>query len=299
MSTVIRLSGVRFNNPDLPKISPLVINGFVADGLRAAFRPAQNATSLIDLSGNETKLTAKGTPEYTSFGVKGDYANGLQSDVPESRSLTQICAVRLWHNKANNLYANYAYLGNTYYPSGQSDGSGVRGYSQYIRALTDTGISGNVFLRHYVECFGVNPDGNTSPQASANRYQNFPSASIAANAPEPTGWLWYAITVDADTNFMYNYTPALNYYSAISFANNPTIVGPGAFANRLISNNITGAPNKWSIFVTPKDSSSSPGSGLAEIAEIALWNRALTRSELDAQYSQSKSWLSQNRGIMI
>lgn len=59
MSAIIKAVGVKFNNPSLPILAPMI-----TQGLEAAWRPNNSSMGLIDLSGNGHILTKAGNPAY-------------------------------------------------------------------------------------------------------------------------------------------------------------------------------------------------------------------------------------------
>src|SRR5690606_12264353 len=96
MSVILTLKGVTFNNPNLP-----VIPRLYSDGLVAAFRPATDAASMVDISGNETGLTLVGSANYNEFGVQTEPDNGFILDRIETPSFSYAAAYRVEYEIAS------------------------------------------------------------------------------------------------------------------------------------------------------------------------------------------------------
>lgn len=88
-TSVMQLRNARFNNPALPVLGPII-----APGLRAAFRPRADISSMADLSGNGTLTTKVGSPVFTDTGVIGTVANGFTTNLAETKNHTYIVTAK-------------------------------------------------------------------------------------------------------------------------------------------------------------------------------------------------------------
>ena len=194
MSTIIRLRGINFNNPALP-----VVSSFVRNGLVAAFRPAGDASSMVDLSGNGVSLTKRGSPSFTEFGVIGNGVNGYRTNVPETSNLTLIAidrnhAISSWSSFAVGTYYNDtvgAERGSSLWIS-QTNGSNVGKYDvraqaqSYCKKNDNSGYTNQLLVN---ELLHDETDVTTTPISN---------------------WVFSAVTIDANANIMKAYAPRAN-----------------------------------------------------------------------------------------
>ncbi|WP_068445009.1 hypothetical protein [Providencia heimbachae] len=89
MAIINRIKGANWDSSGLP-----VLNSFVTQGLVAAFRPKSYASSMVDLSGNETHVQTIGNPQFTKSGVIGSNADGFLTSCSETSSHTYIATIK-------------------------------------------------------------------------------------------------------------------------------------------------------------------------------------------------------------
>ena len=281
MSTIIRLRGINFNNPALP-----VVSSFVRRGLKAAFRPAGDLSSMVDLSGNGASLTKRGNPSFTSNALRGDRVNGFKTSISESLNQTLIAVFRTVKNGTE--WDGFP-LGN--YTSTGIDVTQRRGMSVWMSQGAGTDPS-KLDLRVATNTHAkLNADGT---------YINRSSTYVMHNELDPasrteTDWAFAAISVNADTNYRKMYVP--RYYPSASYISSDEAASGYSLANRLRADPASGVANCFEIASTP-DASTSWG-GIIEVAEAIIYDVALTDEELFQQYALSKDFMARVRGITI
>lgn len=280
MSTIIRLRGINFNNPALP-----VVSSFVRNGLVGAFRPAGDASSMVDLSGNGVSLTKRGSPAFTQYGMTGTPSNGYRTNIPETlnSTLTAIFRVTKGTTFSSMAVGNY-----------NNDNVGAeRGMSIWTSSAAGTG-AGKIDVR-------VNAQTHYKKTADG-LYTNSIAATILNDEVDDTTflqteWVFAACVVDATNNKLQAYLPKLSALGPTAEVNYTTASQPGSLANRLIADPVTLTPNYFEILSTPDANWVSAGT--IELAEVLIYNRALAFSEILEQYNLSKDFMKKVRNIVI
>lgn len=279
MSTIIRLRGINFNNPALP-----VVSSFVRNGLVGAFRPAGDASSMVDLSGNGVTLTKRGNPSFTQYGILGNGVNGYRTNIPETMNQTLMAVFRGHKGTSFNCLAISNYL---------NDVAGAeRGSSVWMALANGTGENkidvGARTQTHY-------------KRASDNAYTNNIHASVINDEVDSTtfltsDWVFAALVVDATGNIQQTFVPKNNSSGPVQETNFTTATNPGSLATRHLTDPATGAPNMFQICSVDDLTWVSAQS---EVAEALVYNRALSTAEIMEQYELSKEFMFKVRGISI
>lgn len=274
---------VDFGNDSLDKLPPVMRNGFIAQGLVAAFKPKFNLGGMVDLSGNGNELSVVGSPVFTSTGVIGDRANGFTSSITETSSITLLSISRTYHSQLGATPGEFnsrCLNGNFYYPAELNDGSRARGcYTQ--TAFTGTG---SYAQRNDAHCAYIDIADDTQKIAVAGK--TIPAGAVLPDDPEPLEWSVQVLAVDAAAERIAAYWPQIGEETILDPATRPAQIGPGSISNRDLANHLTNEPNYWALFCFPKNVSFVTGglAGRKEIAAVALWNRALSSEEIAMQY---------------
>lgn len=278
MSTIIRLRGVNFNNASLP-----VVSSFVRNGLVAAFRPAGDESSLVDLSGNSTQLTKVGTPTFTTQGVKGQNGSGYVTNVAETADITVMAVYRcspIAGTMAGGLVVN---------TFNDDDAAGNKyGFSLWTKAYAGTGANKLDVKALYQTFLKRNSD---------NTYQNSPFGVLIQDEMDntvSTDWIFGAMVIDASNNKVKRFVPKL-YPTGPYNETDGTALGLSV-AGRILTNPTTGLPNYVNILeASDNDAWNTP----VELAEVLIYQRALTDVEIFQQYALSKEFMSKLRSIVI
>lgn len=277
MSIIQVLKGVNFNNPALP-----IIGQFATEnGLLAAFRPANSAASLIDLSGNGTVLTAIGSPSFTASGMFGDRDNGYITNIAETASLTYLVVARI-ENVSNsfNAFTIGCYNDDV---AGAVTGSGI-----YSISANGSG-AGLLNINNY----GVTNYQKTSDNTYVGSLlRATDQITDVSNTSTHTEWRFLAMTIDAATNTIKVYDPK-NYPNA-AYGTRTFSDGSVATRKRTDANN---NPNLIRFMSTPD--ASTAWRSKVELSEALIYSRALTLDEINKQYQLSKDYMSTIRGISI
>ena len=280
MTTIIRATGVKFNNNDLPVISP-----FVTDGLLAAFRPNNSKNGLLDLSGNGHNLTFDGTPQLTDKSMIGDGKNGLLTDVAEPKDVTILVTSRAYRNAWNNFDG---FTVTTFADPAGNDkdrGSGMfYGQSVNSSGSLDIEISDQVFSKRLAD------------SSYQNRYfatKIAKGVATSGSTSDKTPVNFHGFTVDTVKRQMTAYN--------MSKQNSPTNFSDELqqgydAGKRLLYDPATGLPNYYRLVSNPN---LATWASKVEIFEVLIYNRALTQDEIMRQYQYSKEFMSKHRGISI
>ena len=254
MTTVIRASGVNFNNPNLP-----VIEQIVTDGLVAAYRPSTSAMSLVDLSGNGHNLQQVGNPTLTSKGVVGDVSNGFATDITETRSLTYIAV----HKVVKTGSDNRSFAVGCYSQS-NSVGSSI---------WTDND-AGSSTLKSQVYLY------DASVSKNKNQVILFHSGAVY-------DYVFSALVVDADAEKVLTYIPSQSSAPKSTF-------NVQAESKSLKSRTLSTVPVKIAV-----NTDNDHWLGQSHVAEVLIYDKALTTTQILQQYEYSKAFMLKNRGIAI
>ena len=278
MTTIIRASGMTFNNPNLPTISP-----FVTNGLLAAFRPNNSKAGLLDLSGNGHKLVFDGAPTLTDKSMIGDGKNGLLTDVAETKDFTILAISRIYRNQYNNfdgfVVTTFADLdGND-----KDRGSGMFYGQSQSNGKMQVGINDQVFAKRL-------NDGSYQ-----NRYFVTDVAEMAATGTtsDVTPVNFHAFAVDTQKRQMIAYN--MGKQSTPTNFSDEAQQGYDA-GQRLLYDPATGQRNFYRLVSNPNY---SRWVSKIEIFEVLIYNRALSQDEIMRQYQYSKEFMQKHRGIAI
>lgn len=261
MTTVIRATGSVFNNQSLPIIAPLV-----TDGLVGAFRAG--GFGLVDVSGNSRALTVVGSPTATEYGLRGNGSNGLATDIGEPTTMTIMTISRV--RKVGGAYKRVFVAGN------------------YIASNPVAGSS--VF--YAPEAQGYSLRGNTrTKNLSGDTLNNTLTYKIFGDVGDTSEFIFTAMVLDAAANTVTTYLPKFsqNYVQFVDF--NPSSL---SLTQRPLV--INGKPNYIQIASTP---SSDVWDGDVEVAEVLIFDKALTKSQIMQQYKYSKAYMQDSKNITL
>lgn len=285
MTTVFRIKGAHFNNPNFPLVAP-----FLRSGLVGAFRPSGTEVSMVDISGAGATVSKVGSPTFTAGGLKGDVQNGYITNIPETVNQTIIVVGRaLISDLSSPAFSSY-FAGNFYPSATQAD---RRGMSLFFGGGSDTPGVGHVDL--WGQSFYKNTVSALPENATSTAPRVLDNADITTGKSAATAWYFMAISNDSVGNKSHFYLPALNPNAP--FATKDITALSGSLATRGLLLPPANNPNYLSIC-----SSVSPESvsGVhAEVAEVLFYNRALSTAEIFQQYQASKRFILSARSIVI
>lgn len=267
MTTLIKASGVKFNNPNLPNVSPMV-----TDGLIAAWRPNSSTMGLLDLSGNGHTLTQVGNPILKSGSIIVDKNNGFITDVAEPFNHT----ILVVHKAIKNTTSNDPWTGfviGCHYPD--------RGNSIWNSYYPD---NDSVIINE--QCYAKDIVNN-----NMNNRQWFTKEFKNASGFTETPFIMTAHVVDAVNNTMYKYSPG----SIEDMSSYSSLTDNCRFDNRYLSDPVTGKPNMYALGY----SYVGFGDGKSEILEVLIYDKALKQEQIMQQYLLSQDFLKKNRSIII
>lgn len=261
MTTVIRATGSVFNNQSLPIIAPLV-----TDGLVGAFRAG--GFGLVDVSGNSRALTVVGSPTATEYGLRGNGTNGLMTDIGEPKTLTLMTISRV--RKVDGVFKR-AFVAGNYIVSNPIVGS------SFFYAANSS----------YIQLKGSFTAVNTDSSAVRSSLE-FSNGSLLADI---TPFIFTAVVIDAAGNTLTSYTPAISQ-TAKEVVSLTTL--NRSLANRPLT--VNGKPNYIQIASTP---SSDLWDGDVEVAEVLIFDKALTQAQIMQQYKYSKAYMQDSKNITL
>lgn len=269
MSAIIKAVGVKFNDNSLPILSPMITNGLVG-----AFRPTNQTMGLIDLSGNGHTLMQVGNPDLTENSVIVNDTNGFSTDIRETTDLTFFIVHRtLKDTAAQNI--SLAWRG---FPVGCFyDNRGSSIFYDYV--------DGHVLI--LAQSF----DKKVATGEMKNRLWSIKQYQVSTS-DTVTPWTVSAFVVKASDNSMFGYQPQLQStpvktYDATQDGHRLDL--------RNLADPVTGLPNYIKLGI----SNVFYGSAKSEIAEVLIYNRALTQDEIMRQYKFSQDFMQKHRGIAI
>lgn len=267
MSVIIKAKNVVFNNPNLPIITPMI-----SEGLQAAFRPNNTTLGLSDFSGHGATLTPQGNPQLTDTSIIVDRANGFVSNVRETTDLTMIVVHRAI--KTPTATAENQWLGmvaGTYYND--------RGISVFNNINTG---------KNEVDTLGATYAKKTSDVSMQlkNVWLGSQTANIIQN------YQFTAFVLKASDNKVLTYAPFKQSTSLYTYDGS---ADGSRLDLRYLSDPANGIPNYFKLGIANVPF----GDGKSEIAEVLLYNRALTQEEVMRQYQYSKDFMQKHRGITI
>lgn len=247
MSVVITLRGVQFSDPTLPTRPK-----FVQRGLRAAWCPRADASSLADLSGNGHTLTPVGAPNYLANGVQVDMGNGFSSALIEPASFTLIAA----YAPSYEVSPNGA-------PMALGSLAGAGG-----AISSGTGIRAGLFA-------GLPDDPGNRLQSGYSFGAAFGTRGAKIAQPVPGSpfegpWQWMALTFDDETNEVVLYEPKKG------------ITVTGAYVGSRSENSIH-------LGYIPNTTSTSTIS--LAVAQALVYDTPLTPAEVAEQFANSEKYL--------
>lgn len=293
MGTGFYLTGVKFNNPDLPQVAPYSVDGILRDGLIAAWRPYSGAASLQDLSGNNNILTAVGTPAYDSQSVILDYAAGagpfFNTAIQEIADITIMTVARPIQNTDGSWGTGTAYTSRGIGGQDASTGSG-RGIGPIFRTGTNATTS-QIELK--VGCNFAVYNNTTSAYTSGIREIAIASAATLAGIPQ-SAVNWQFVAQSYQGNRCDMIAPVIGWHEIINYTGSAL-----SFQKRKLTSPSDGTPNILSIGGPYVGSTFGANRGRVQIAEVLVFNRGLSADEINQQYTLSKNWLYANRGITI
>lgn len=278
MTTVIRATGVSFNNQNLTKISPMV-----SDGLVAAFRPSQRTADLTDLSGNGHTLTQRGAPELTEFGVKGTATDGFITDVAETADLTLMCIARTHKHATDNEYDGFAVGAYNTNTASIERGAGLW-FSQTVNA-SDLDI--HVNAQTHVQVVSDSSYSNKNIRI-------FSPVENAGLGLAVSPWVFFATTLDSNSGLQKTYAPSQSTDEIQSYDHT---ANGFSLANRLLEDPNTLEKNLFQIASTPDDSLGWKGG--IEVAEVLIFDKVLSKTQVLQQYLYSQEFMQKHRGISI
>ncbi|MCS0039739.1 hypothetical protein NB607_22540 [Vibrio alginolyticus] len=251
---------IRLKNVQFSNNALPVVTPFVRNGLVAAWRFANGPESLIDLSGNGRQLTEKGSVSYTELGILGDQDNGFLTDVNESNDVTLMA---VWRATSEEEGAKAFAVGNFF-----NDTSPDRGLSIWYQRDNANNSMASKSQCHYY---------NTGTGLIGNEIVESKMTPIDQN------FTFTALTVNTNENSQSLYVPK----------NNSKLVRSGpdkSYAQREISSmpfEICSTPDAWN------------NNGGIEVAEVIIYNKALSEAEVLEQYELSKQFHKSVRGIDV
>lgn len=285
MALIISL-GEKFSNSSLPTIDPKLTAGLVA-----MWRfTADQAKSLVDLSGNNHQLTISGAPEFTDSGVRGGIGKGyLQTDIPDNVEHTMVVVGRLMADVPGRKYAAFmgSYMHGTYY--GQANvpnGSALYTIHKYDQE-TDDSVLGTL---SDVEGALYSPRRNTETNVLSNA--NI-VGRLRTNYERMQRHAFYAGSVSKKNNR--GRAMCANPYYLTQDSRND-IAGNTISYDRVVTGGnfrILCLGDQWITGNTPF------GAQVVEVTEVMIYNRELTLTELDMIYGYSKTYHSKVLGLEI
>ena len=268
MSVIIKAKNITFSNADLPVLSPMISNGLVA-----SFRPTNASLGLIDLSGNGNQLTTQGAPQLTANSTIVDKNNGFVTNVRETMDLTLIVVSRAIKNpQASGENQWLGMVAGTYY---NDRGSSI--FTGYNSTKNEVDTLGQSYAKKMA-------DGTVSSKTVW-----LGSQSATTNQ---TDFKFTALVVKATDNKILTYNPAKQ--TAPLFAYDGSADG-----SRLDMRNLADPTTNQSNYFKIGIANVPFGDGKAEIAEVLIYNRALTQDEIMRQYKFSQDFMQKHRGITI
>ena len=267
MSAIIKAVGVKFNNPSLPILAPMI-----TQGLEAAWRPNNSSMGLIDLSGNGHTLTKAGNPELTETTILVNNTNGFVTDVRETLDLTYFVVHRA-HKDASESNVARSWEG---FPVGCFyDNRGTSIFCDYYNGQAQINA----------QCFGKKTNG----AEMQSRLWWLRRSPIQGNT---TNWTVSAFVVKASDNQMFGYQPQLQSTPVQTYDATPDGY---RLDLRHLSDPVTRQPNYIKLGIA----NVFFGSAKSEIAEVLIYNRALSQDEIMRQYQYSKEFMLKHRNIVI
>lgn len=268
MSVIIKAKNITFSNADLPVLSPMISNGLVA-----SFRPTNAGLGLIDLSGNGHQLTTQGAPQLTANSAIVDKNNGFVINARETTDLTLIVVSRAVKNpQASGEDQWLGMVVGTYY---NDRGSSI--------------FTGYNSTKNEVDTLGQSYAKKTTDGTVSSKTVWLGSQSATTNQ---TDFKFTALVVKATDNKVLTYAPAKQ--------STPMFIYDGSTDGyrvdlRNLSDPTTDQPNYFKLGIANVPF----GDGKSEIAEVLIYNRALTQDEIMRQYKYSQAFLQKHRNIVI
>lgn len=268
MSVIIKAKNVVFDNPNLPVLTPMISNGLVA-----SFRPTNASLGLIDLSGNGNQLATQGAPQLTANSAIVDKNNGFVTNVRETTDLTLIVVSRAIKNpQASGENQWLSMVAGTYY---NDRGSSI--------------FTGYNSTKNEVDTLGQSYAKKMTGGTVSSKTVWLGSQSAATNQ---TDFKFTALVVKATDNKILTYNPAKQ--TAPLFIYDGSTDG-SRLDMRNLSDPTTNQPNYFKLGIANVPF----GDGKNEIAEVLIYNRALTQDEIMRQYKFSRDFMQKHRGIAI
>lgn len=275
MTTIIRAAGVTFNNPDLPVVTPIITNGLVG-----AFRPSNKIGGLVDVSGNGHKMTTVGAPELTSISAKGDKNNGFITDIPDSKDITLMCVSRSIKNPSTGRFSGFV-LSNYSGGNDLTRGGGI----WYHDVSNDISVTPILKANSHTKDLSDNSFKNATVIG-----KNFVTNDLVNG--NKTAWNFFAMTLNSTSNLQKAYMPKTQLAPVDTFDH--TAKGFSLSERKLTLDN--GKPNFFRVI---NIGDSGNWTGTVEVAEVMVFDRALSDSEIMQQYLYSKKNMAANRDISI
>ena len=270
MATIYTLKNVTFNkaNKKFHSVKPALLKNSLERSLSGAWR-FSNRLPLTDISGNGSKLSAIGNNiQFTEHGFIGTLTNGFRTNIKETPSYTLIAVSRLPTINDGAIFMVGNHIG-----SNNSDTSHGYGGSIYYTTNSTSGIA-----TPKTQSFGV----NTITDVQDN------SHIISTSDVTENQFIFSCMTLDADSETMSNYIPTLGFNSTLDnsdFLYSTRELTPEPFH---IAARIPFTTYNSSQIETP-----------IEIAEVLIFNKALSKEEIDMQYEISKKFMEKEHGITI
>ncbi|QHA85529.1 hypothetical protein [Serratia rhizosphaerae] len=265
MTTIIRNLDMEIKNPTLP---PLYEPFASVPGLIAGWRFGEGFT---DLSGNGHTLKEVGTPSVGEYFVAGDKDNGFITDVPDGMQRTLIAVYR----QAADVNT-FGYPVGNIVQNASANGEGI--------AITDVSVTSLRRRSAYIGGKSYNEKlyGTAAGPAEATATRN--------------NFAFSAVTIDGAGNTAGFFIPSANADII------PATLASGVnLAERSITE--SGAESFYRIIAwrnsnLPPVPPSSPNTGLA-VAEVLIYDRPLSLTDLNTQYGRSKRYFESNYKVKI
>lgn len=268
-ATIFRLPGT-FNNPALPIVAPLMRSGLVA-----AWRLYAGEASMHDLSGNGHTLKTIGSPEWTDKGVLCSQNHHFVTDVADMLDCTIILTARPILN-ADGSESDGPGAGTWRRVNGEPYGVGIWNNGtatiQNINMRT-TGPGSSGEIEETTNTFG----GNRSKPSSGVMEYAFAAASFDSVNNTSTG-------------------RAPRYGESLYATQDWNTQSPFFTLSERPLTLPDGTPNVFVIGAAPGVSNVE---SQVEVCEVLIYQGALTKEQVEAQYAYSRKFYQEVFGIDV
>jgi hypothetical protein len=285
-ASILYISGARFNNPNLPRVFPLAVDGFLQDGLVCAAMPGGSFDSMADLSGNNTSWEIKGNPLYTHSSVIISVARGFESSLMETESLTYCTAWKRVRNAEKSAEGSFQ-IGMGYTLSCRNSPTDGSFQSNFVSNPSESGTY-NLNVRG-ISCFGISATtGQTTAFELLETFMaGFPATFLQSE------WAITCGCIDAAKAELRSITKSSgndNYYNE-SYVNstNTNTINATTFSNRTLGTLPISLGYDPTVVVP----------GVSEVAALGVWDRALSWAEMRRQVTMLAAALRGSKGIEV